>query len=264
MLVDNVLDKAFRREMYKKLGECQQLCFSEDEKEIEQRIYSVLDDTMMDYSNSNELPKYADVVDAYWEEIQQRQNAGYAGIPFKFPALNEYALIEKGELFIFAAEAKQGKSMMLLNCAVDLLRKGYSVLYLDSELNSRMFTCRLIAHLAGIEFNRVRAGKYTAEERSRIEQSLEWIKTRRFTHRYMPIFDEHSVFSAAKKLKHSQGLDVIIIDYFKSKGDGDAFASYQELGRFVDIDHVHVKPIELLETPQSRINYNVWMKQAVA
>lgn len=35
MLVDNVLDKAFRREMYKKLGECQQLCFSEDEKEIE-------------------------------------------------------------------------------------------------------------------------------------------------------------------------------------------------------------------------------------
>lgn len=61
---------------------------------------------MMDYSNSNELPKYADVVDTYWEEIQQRQNAGYAGIPFKFPALNEYALIEKGELFIFAAEAK--------------------------------------------------------------------------------------------------------------------------------------------------------------
>lgn len=235
MLVSNVLDKAFRRDIYKKLGECQSLCFAEDENEIEQRIYSVLDDTMMDYSSSNELPEFKDVVDGYWEEIQQRQNAGYAGIPFKFPALNEYALIEKSELFIFAAEAKQGKSMMLLNCAVDLLAKGYSVLYLDSELNSRMFTCRLIAHLAGVEFNRVRAGKYTAEEKNRIEQSLKWIKTRRFTHRYMPIFDAQSVFSAAKKIKHSQGLDVIIIDYFKSKGDGDAFASYQELGRFVDI-----------------------------
>ena len=69
MLVNNVLDKAFRRDIYKKLGECQSLCFAEDEKEIEQRIYSVLDDTMMDYSSSNELPEFKDVVDDYWEEI---------------------------------------------------------------------------------------------------------------------------------------------------------------------------------------------------
>ena len=69
MLVSNVLDKAFRRDIYKKLGECQSLCFAEDEKEIEQRIYSVLDDTMMDYSSSNELPEFKDVVDGYWEEI---------------------------------------------------------------------------------------------------------------------------------------------------------------------------------------------------
>lgn len=190
---------------------------------------------MIDYSSTTELPQFKDVVDEYWSEIEQRQQAGYAGIPFKFPALNEYAQIEKGELFIFAAEAKQGKSMMLLNCAVDLLKNGYSVLYIDSELNSRMFTCRLIAHLSGIEFSRVRAGKYSPEEKQRIDQCLKWIKTRKFTHRYMPMFDSQGIYSAAKKVKHTQGLDVIIIDYFKGKGDGDAFASYQELGRLVDM-----------------------------
>lgn len=31
------------------------------------------------------------------------------------------------------------------------------------------------------------------------------------------------------------GLDVLIVDYFKGSGDGDAFDSYQELGRFVDM-----------------------------
>ena len=45
--------------------------------------------------------------------------------------------------------------MMLLNCAVDLLRQGKSVLYIDSELNSRMFTCRLLAHLTRIECSEI-------------------------------------------------------------------------------------------------------------
>ena len=31
------------------------------------------------------------------------------------------------------------------------------------------------------------------------------------------------------------GIDVLIVDYFKSKGEGDAFASYQDLGRLVDM-----------------------------
>ena len=71
---------------------------------------------MMKFSATNEVPPYKDVVDKCWEEIKGRQGAGYAGIPFKFPALNDYATIERGELFIFGAEQKQGKSMMLLNC----------------------------------------------------------------------------------------------------------------------------------------------------
>ena len=68
---------------------------------------------MTEYSSTNDIPQYKDVVEDCWEEIKSRQSNGYAGIPFKFPTLNEYATIEPGELFIFAAEAKQGKSMML-------------------------------------------------------------------------------------------------------------------------------------------------------
>ena len=49
-----------------------------------------------------------DVVDKCWEEIKGRQGAGYAGFPFKFPALTDYETIERGELFIFGAEQKQG------------------------------------------------------------------------------------------------------------------------------------------------------------
>lgn len=235
LLVANVLDAAFRRDTYNKLVECERLCFNSSEADIEQKIYSALDDVMMEFSTTTEVPQYKDVVDSLWGEIEARQDSGMAGIPFKFETLNAYATIERGELFIFAAEAKQGKSMMLLNCAVDLLKRDVAVLYIDSELNSRMFTCRLISHLTGIEFSRLKAGRYTDDEKKRIDKVITWLKTKKFTHLYMPMFDAQSIYTAVKKVKHTQGLDVLIVDYFKGKGEGDAFDSYQELGRFVDM-----------------------------
>lgn len=234
MLADNVLSAAFRRNTFNKLTECQRYCFNDNDRNFEQKIYQTLDDVMMEFSTTKEIPEYKDVVDVLWNEIESRQDGGVAGIPFKFPTLNNYATIERGELFVFAADAKQGKSMMLLNCAVDLMKRDVAVLYLDSELNSRMFTCRLISHLSGIEFSRVKAGQYTLEEGEKIKRVIAWLKTRKFVHLYIPTFDSQSIYTAVKKIKHTMGLDVLIVDYFKSGGNGDAFDTYQELGRFVD------------------------------
>lgn len=235
MLVSNVMDAAFRRDTFQRLKECQALCYDRSETDVEQKIYNVIDDVMTEFSTTNDIPQYKDVVDDCWEEIKSRQGSGCAGIPFKFPTLNEYATIEPGELFIFAAEAKQGKSMMLLNCAVDLLKRDLAVLYLDSELNTRMFTARILAHLSNVEYKRLTSGNYTEEEANRINDAREWLKTRKFTHIYIPMFDQQTIYTAVKKVQHTQGLDVLIVDYFKGSGDGDAFDSYQELGRFVDM-----------------------------
>lgn len=168
MLVANVMDAAFRRDTFQKLKDCQALCYNRSEKNIEQKIYDVIDEVMTEFSSANEIPAYAEIIDDCWEEIQSRQGAGYAGVPFKFPTLNEYVTIEKGELVVFAAEAKQGKSMFLLNCAIDLLKQDLAVLYLDSELNTRMFTARVLSHLSGVEYKRLTSGAYSEEEAERI------------------------------------------------------------------------------------------------
>lgn len=235
MLVDNVLDYAFRRDTIQRLKECEELCYNGVKENIQQEIYNTIDDVMTEYSSTNDIPQYKDVVEDCWEEIKSRQSNGYAGIPFKFPTLNEYATIEPGELFIFAAEAKQGKSMMLLNCAIDLLKQDLAVLYIDSELNTRLHTARILSHLSGVEYKRLTSGNYSGEEALKIEEAKEWMKTRKYTHLYIPMFDQQSIYTAVKKVKHTQGLDVLIIDYFKGSSDGDAWDSYAELGRFVDL-----------------------------
>lgn len=235
LLVKNVLDAAFRRDVYEKLKDCQRLCLDDREDNIQQKIYEAIDETISSYSSTEDIPQYSKVIDGLWSEIKTRQGTGYAGIPFKFPALNDYVTIERGELVIFGAQQKVGKSIMLLNCAVDLLRQGYSVLYIDSELSSRLFTARLLSHLSGLEYRNLTSGNYTAEDEEKIHASVEWMKTKPFTHIYMPFFDQQSIYTAVKKVNHVQPIDVIIIDYFKSTGNElDAYQTYASMGRCVD------------------------------
>lgn len=235
-VVEAVMDTAFRRNTYQKLVECEHLCFNSECKNIEHEITSLLDNVILEFSATNEVPQYKDVVDQYWHDIEERQNPETAAVfPFKFPALNDYVMIERGELIVFGAEQKQGKSMMLLNCAVDLLKHGRKVMYIDSELNSKLFTCRMISHLTGIEFQRVRSGRYSDEEHDRILESLAWLKQCAFTHLYMPIFDENNVYTSFKKVYHTQGCDALIIDYFKNTTEGDAYTVYSSLGSLVDM-----------------------------
>lgn len=234
--VDRVMDCAFRREAIGELTECINICGDIDNSEdVQSLIYNRIDNVMLKYTANNKVPEYKDSIDDYWNQIVERQGDGYAGIPFKFPHINDYVTIERQELIIWIGGAKAGKSMMLLNCAVDLMRQGYSVLYIDSELNSRLFTARMLAHLSGVTFRDLTTGNYNEEQKQKIEESIKWLKQQNFNHIYMPIFDEKSIYTTVKKIKHRDGLDVLIIDYFKSSGEGDAYKNYDKLGKIVDM-----------------------------
>lgn len=237
LCVKNVMDAAFRRDMYRTLNNCADLCVDPNNNaDVAKQITKLVDDTIADYSTGGDIPAYSEVVDKAWKEIQERQGNGYSGIPFMFPALNDYVTGERGELVIFGAQQKVGKSIMLLNVAVDMLRQGYSVLYIDSELSTRLFTARLLAYLSEISYRDLTSGHYTKEQEEKIDAAREWIKTRRFTHIYMPFFDAQAIYTAAKQVDHRQNIDVIIVDYFKSTGDDmDAYQTYAAMGRCVDL-----------------------------
>lgn len=235
------MDMAFRRDIVSSLKHCINYCMKKgsdppDKDDIQSEVYKLIDETVSAYSSVDDIPEYSQVVDDMWDKIKERQSNGYAGIPFKFPALNDYVTAERGELVIFGAQQKVGKSIMLLNIAVDFLRKGLSVLYIDSELSTRLFTARLLTHLSGVNYRNLTSGNYSSEDEEKIIESKEWIKTKKFTHIYMPFFDKETIYSAVKRVDHKQHIDAIIIDYFKSTGDSlDAFQTYAEMGRIVDL-----------------------------
>lgn len=235
LLVSNVLNAAFKREVYSKLKECEALCLSNEDINIEQEIYRTIDEVMIGHSVNGTIPQFKDVIDDLWQEIEDRQNGKNAGMLFKFPTLNEYVTIEKGELVVVGALMKSGKSMFLMNCAAELLKDDKAVFYIDSELNSRMWLTRLMAHMTGMEFSRVRSGNYTLEEKDKIYAMKQWLKTRKLVHLYMPFFDMEGIYTAVKKINHIMPLDVLIVDYFKSGDSTEAYTNYAQLGKLVDM-----------------------------
>lgn len=236
LCVNNVLDAAFRRDALNKLEECERICADMKATNVEKKIYEAIDSVISEFSRAEEIPNFGDVVDSLWADVVAHQDGREFGAPFKFPRLNEYTRIEPGELVVVGAPAKGAKSMLMLNEAVDLLRMGKSVMYIDSELSDRLFLCRMLSHLTKIEFQKVRSGRYGEVEAELIENARAWIKEQPLVHLYIPIFDQQAVYLAVKKIAHKFGkLDAVIVDYLKSTGDTDAYATYAELGRFADL-----------------------------
>ena len=235
LLSNVVMDKALRRNLYRKLQEGQNLCFADNVDKIDQNIYKLLDDAVLEFAATNYIPPIKEVADSLWAEIKSRPLDGHSGIPFVIPELNEYATIDAGELVLFAGQEKSGKSMMLLQTAVDMIRQHKRTLYIDSEINSRLFMARLLAHLTKTEFMVIKSGRYGQDVITKIEQAIEWLKTREFTHVYIPQFDAQSLYTTVKRVSHTQGLDVVITDYFKSPSTGDAYENYNKLGELTDM-----------------------------
>lgn len=164
ILAGNVLDAAFRRDTISSLSECISCCEDSNANDIKKLISQKVDNVIAEYSTAEDIPEIGEIVDDLWEDIVKHQDGNDTGIKLKFPTLEQFVKIEPSELICICASAKGGKSMFMMNEAVDILRQGKSVMYIDSELSSRLFLCRMLSHLTGIEFGRIRSGNYSEFE----------------------------------------------------------------------------------------------------
>lgn len=237
ILAGNIIDCAFRREACRCLKKCIDECKDMSKDDIQKNIYDRIDKIMTDYSSVNSMPLYSEIVESTWEHIKARQRGETKAISFPFKLLNEYVVLEPGECVCFTGGPKAGKSAMLLTITVSMLKKGKSVLYVDSEISDELFTMRILSHLTGIQFWKIRNGAaLTEEEEALIQEQIEWLKQQKFIHIYMPVLKADPLYITAKKAKHQIGIDCIVVDYLKADSTKDAaFEVYADLGNVSDV-----------------------------
>lgn len=236
MLADNIVTFAFKRDLIRSLNQMISRCYTKEVTldSLNNEVYGELDNLTQKYINTTEIHSLGDDIDSIWEEIVDRRTEdGMYGIPSKYPTFNDYFTYEPGELVVIQAKYKQGKSVFLMNEVVHKLKNGVPTLVVDSEMPTRLYTERLLAHLSGIEVKRIKNGRYGEEEEERIRKCREWLKKQPFVHLYAPNLPDEKLYSICKMLKYKMGLTFVCYDYLKSN-ETSTSDNYNVLGAKCD------------------------------
>ena len=235
VLVKNVVDKAFRRDMMTTLSKCESLCKDDDNDKIQSKIYSEIDTLIAQYYIGQKMEMFGNRVDEMFAKLCAQQNdGGLSGVESKFPIANEYFTYEKGELVLVCAYRKEGKSIYCMNELMDKLSKGYRCLYIDSEMSDEQHYIRFLSLLAGISVKDIKLKRYDADGERRIDAANRWLKSHTYVHYYMTQLDQDQIYFTAKRMMNTVGLDFVIVDYIKSQGSNTSSEIYNMLGGYTD------------------------------
>lgn len=236
LLVNNVLAMAYKRKLYRDLNAAQTRVLSAKSiTDIQRDVSDILDSAADNYINGADIPKIGDQLDDIMQKIEAKQGVN-RGYEFEcVPQLNDYVTIDKNEMLTFLAPMKSGKSIMLMDTAIDVIRQGGKCIYLDTEMTDALFTQRLIAYYSQVPVQHIRRGNYTDDEQRRVELALEKIKGLELYHKYIPIYTSDEIYGYVKTMKRKCGCDVLFFDYLKPSASTDAYGTYAELGNLTNV-----------------------------
>ena len=236
MLAENIVTFAFKRDLIKVLNQLSNNCYKAEYNldKLSGNVYDELDKLTQKYITTTEINTLGTEIDDIWNEIiERRTENGVYGIPSKYPVFNKYFTYEQGELVVVQAKYKRGKSVLLMNEVVHKLKNGVPTVVIDTEMQTRLYTERLISHLTGIDIKRIKSGKYSDDEAKKIYESIEWIKKQPFVHIYDPNITNEKIYIICKMLKYKIGLSFVVFDYIKSNATSTS-DNYNILGAKCD------------------------------
>lgn len=219
-LVERVMTLSFKRTARAKLSSLLIDCNTDDDYTLNEFNYKLQNDITNlanDYVFGNDTPLLADVIDDVMNEIiAQRSTDGNVGIPSAYKNVNRYFTYRKGELVVIGGRAKAGKSVFVSNEVYHKLQNGEQVAIFDTELTDKIWLPRFLAEITGLTVNQIESGRYNEEEDRRIQDAIAWIKSGTLVHIYDPEWTMDKIYTRAKQIKLTHGLDLLIYDYIKA------------------------------------------------
>ncbi len=233
LLVNNVVETSFKRELAKVASEIQSDCFNSDMglSKLNQVVNNKLTDLTEKYITGEEIKTLGEQIDSIWDKIENQDLS--RRLPSKFKSFNDYFYYEPGELVLLTARYKTGKSVFCLNECAHMLRAGVPTLYIDTELSTETFTKRLICNVTGIPFKIIQNKTFNKEQEDMINKCINWIHDLPLVHLYLPDSNMDEIYSICKILKYKMDLSFVIYDYIKSY-NSEAYTNSAILGQMAD------------------------------
>ena len=209
-------EKSYRRSAIKAMKHAINNLYDEKTHSSDE-IEKVMTTLMRRNENRNMVSKDSVLLNRTVDEIQERVKWGniIPGMKSGIDSIDKnIGGFVRGELDIISGRPSMGKTMFTLNIGDGLCRNGYKVFMCELEMTEKAIGMRRLSYSAMVEVEKMKFGRLTDEEISRIIAAQSEISERDSMYTdCSPYQDLLSIRIKAKSLKAMYGLDVIIIDH---------------------------------------------------
>ncbi|HEV3455594.1 MAG TPA: replicative DNA helicase [Thermoanaerobaculia bacterium] len=163
------------------------------------------------------------------EELEERPGSLLTGVPTGFIDLDRISHgLNRGNLIIIAGRPGMGKTSFALNVAQHVaIRERRTVGIFSLEMGQQELALRILCSEADISFSRLRAGRVSQKEWTRIIQTVR-------ANSDSPLYIDDSanpslleVASKARRLKAEKGLALLVLDYLQLMQAGGRYENRQ-------------------------------------
>lgn len=191
---------------------------TKSKEDLTKQVESEILELRAKYGTNNKLDLLGNRMTKILGELEKEAGRDYAGIPTGFPLLDKYVTYEKGEMVVFSAPAKFGKSQWVVDMVYRLCIIGrLPIAVIDSELSDRFFVVRLISRITGFQFNFIKTGRYKdyPQAKAKVDMAIKEIENAPLMHEYVVGWDKETVKNELKRMKIQHNLQMVIWDYLK-------------------------------------------------
>jgi len=242
VIARKIVECAFRRDTFNQMENYKRDILNTENNlnELNSKIINSFDTLAERFVAGEKITLFKDKIDriiAEIEEDQKRSIDGIIGMKTKWDILSDVIRYEDGDLYLFAARRKAGKSLLLLEEGIDKASQGLKVIMTSTEMNDKKEMLRILSVISGIPIDDIKAGNIDGHDngRQKYNNAIHFLKNADFTRIYDTNWTTEKLMINLKANKHKLGgCDIIMHDYIKDTESKDSSAKYNELGRWAN------------------------------
>ena len=225
-----VKEKSVVRQLIAAAGEILHDAYSnpEDPSEIlseaERRIFSIAQQ-----SEQRHAEKLDELLHLAIEQLEANDGRMITGVATGYPNLDEITSgLQKGEMIIIAARPSMGKTSLALNIAENIVMRDTPVALFSLEMSRQQLVQRLLSSRASVSGHDIRRNMLSDKDMEAIIQATDDLMGKPLFIDDTPGLTITQLRAKARRLKQSENIGVILVDYLQLMTSGKRAESRQQ------------------------------------
>ncbi len=225
-----VKEKSVVRQLIAAAGEILHDAYSNPEdpedilSEAERRIFSIAQQ-----SEQRHAEKLDDLLNLAIEQLEANDGRIITGVGTGYPSLDEITSgLQVGEMVIVAARPSMGKTALALNMAENIVMRDTPVALFSLEMSRQQLVQRLLSSRASVSGHKIRRNMLSDRDMEAIIQATNDLMGKPLFIDDTPSLTITQLRAKARRLKQTENIGVILIDYLQLMTSGKRTESRQQ------------------------------------